>query len=68
MYFYFVAEGMYWLCHKRQTTNTLHAWEHTVLPVQDVEVCGISSVWVLHHDHDCSQHRGTHDEGKKAYE
>lgn len=59
----FFSEGLHWLCHQRQATDALHARERAVLPVPDVEVCGVTSVWVLHYDHDCPEHRGAHDEG-----
>lgn len=57
------TEGLYWLCHQRQAPDTLHAREQTVLPVQDVEVCGVAAVWVRHHDFNRSQHRRADDEG-----
>lgn len=57
--------SLYWLCHQRQTSDSLHAAGQAVLPVQDMEICGVHSVWVLHPDHDRHQHSGPHDEGKK---
>lgn len=54
---------MYRLRHQRQTSHPLHATEPAVLPVQDVEICRLSTFRVLHHDHDCCQYRGPHDEG-----
>lgn len=58
--------SLYRLCHQRQTSDTLHAAGQAFLPVQDMEVCGVHSVWVLHPDHDRHQHSGPHDEGKTA--
>lgn len=58
------TEGLYWLCHQRQATDEIHAREQRVLPVQDVEICGVASVWVRHHDFNRPQHSRADDEGQ----
>lgn len=61
---FFLSESLHRLCYQCQTADPLYATEPAVLSVPLVEVCGLSTVWVLHHDHDCSQHCGAHDEGQ----
>lgn len=58
------TEGLYWLCHQRQAADEIHAGEQAVLPVPDVEVCGVAPIWVRHHDFNRPQHRGADDEGQ----
>ncbi len=65
MCFDFIYSELVLTLPSRQTSDSLHAAGQAVLPVQDMEICGVHSVWVLHPDHDRHQHSGPHDEGKK---
>lgn len=58
------TESLYRLCHQRQTADEIHARKQTVLPVQDVEICGVASVRVRHYDFNCPQHSRADDEGQ----
>lgn len=57
------VEGLHRLRHKCQAADPLHASEQAIFSVQDVEICGVPSLWVLYHGHDCSQYYCSHDEG-----
>lgn len=58
------TEGLYWLCHQRQAADKIHARGQAILPVQDVEICGVASIRVRHHDFNCPQHSRADDEGQ----
>lgn len=58
------TEGLHRLCHQRQAADEVHAREQAVLPVQDVEICGVAPVRVRHHDSYRPQHGGADDEGQ----
>lgn len=58
------TEGLYWLCHQRQAADEIHAREQAVLPVQDVEIRGVASIRVRHHDFNRPQHSRADDEGQ----
>lgn len=58
------TEGLHRLRHQRQAADEIHAREQAVLPVQDVEICGVASVRVCHHDFNRPQHSRADDEGQ----
>ncbi|XP_035585186.1 voltage-dependent N-type calcium channel subunit alpha-1B-like isoform X2 [Zalophus californianus] len=55
-------EGLHRLRHQHQAPDTVHAPGQAVIPVQDMDICGLASLRVLHHGHDRPQHSGANDE------
>lgn len=58
------TESLYWLCHQRQAADEIHAREQAVFPVQDVEIRGVTSIRIRHHDFNRPQHSCADDEGQ----